>query len=159
MQLEVNGSFSSFKQTKHIKCRYYFICDKIADNDLKFMCCPTEIMSANVHTNPKQEAPFRLDRGHLMNIPINYNDDIEHSKTHPLHIPKDECNARMNGQLPKAPLIHPRRVLGTAHSSPPSSPISTCPKMDDLLPVTQNSKSHPRSITWADRVRIPLAAQ
>ena len=33
MRLEVNGSFSSSTQTKHIKCRYYFICDKIADND------------------------------------------------------------------------------------------------------------------------------
>jgi hypothetical protein len=44
MQLEVNGSFSSSKHTKHIKCRYYFICDKIADDDLEVMYCPTEIM-------------------------------------------------------------------------------------------------------------------
>jgi hypothetical protein len=29
MRLEVNGSFSSSKRTKHIKCRYYFICDKV----------------------------------------------------------------------------------------------------------------------------------
>jgi hypothetical protein len=40
MQLEVNSPFSSSKQTKHIKCRYYFICDKIADDDLKVMYCP-----------------------------------------------------------------------------------------------------------------------
>ncbi len=59
MRLEVNGSFSSSKQTKHIKCRYYFIRDKIADNDLKVMYCPTEIMWANVLTKPKQGAPFR----------------------------------------------------------------------------------------------------
>ncbi len=28
-----------------------------------------------------------------------------------------------------------------------------------LLPTTQNKANHPRSITWADRVRIPLATQ
>ena len=50
-------------------------------------------------------------------------------------------------------------VLRAAHSSPPSSPGSTYPKSDDLLPVNQNRESHPRYITWADRVRIPLAAQ
>ena len=112
MRLEIIGSFSSSKGTKHIKCRYYFICDKIAsDNDLEIMYCPTEIMWANVLTKPKQGAPFRLDRSHLMNILINYDDDVERSKTHPLLLPKDERNAQMNVQLPKAPLIHPRSVL------------------------------------------------
>jgi hypothetical protein len=67
MRLEVNGSFSSSKQTKHIKCRNYFICDKVANNDLKIMYCPTEIMWANVLTKPKQGASFRLDRSNLMN--------------------------------------------------------------------------------------------
>ncbi len=116
-------------------------------------------MWADVLTKPKQGAPFRLDRSHLMNIPINYDDDVERSKTHPLLLPKDERNARMNDRLPKAPLIHPRSVLRTAHSSPPSSPISTYPKTDDLLPITKNRESCPRSITWDDRVGIPLAAQ
>ncbi len=150
MQLEVNGSFSSSKQTKHIKCRYYFICDKIADDDLEVMYCPTEIMLANVLTKPKQRAPFHLDHSHLINIPINYNNNVECSKTHPLLLPKDERNTRMNDQLPKAPLIHPRSVLRTEHSSPPSSPISTCPKTDDLLPITWNRESHPKTITWAN---------
>jgi len=159
MRLEVNSSFSSSKQTKHIKCRYYFICDKVAVNDLKIMYCPTEIMWADVLTKPKQGAPFRLDRSHLMNIPINYDDDVERSKTHPLLLPKDERNAQMNDQPPKAPLIHPMSVLGTPHSSPQSSPTSTCHKTCYLLPTTQNEVNHPRSITWADRVRIPLATQ
>jgi hypothetical protein len=107
MQLEFHGSFSSSKQTKHIKCRYYFICDKIADNNLEVMYCPTEIMWANFLTKPKQGAPFCLNRSHLMNIPINYNDDVECSKTHPLLLPKDERNTQMNDQLPNAPLFIP----------------------------------------------------
>ena len=100
------------------------------------MYCPTEIMWADVLTKPKLGAPFRLDRSHLMNIPINYDDNVKRSKIHPLLLPKDERNTRMNDQLPKAPLIHPRSVLRTEHSSPLSSPISTCPKTDDLLPIT-----------------------
>ena len=124
----------------------------------KRMFCSTEIMWPNVLTKPKQGAPFRLDRSHLMNIPINYDNNAERFKTHPLLLPKDEHNAQMDDRLPEAPLIHPRSVLRTAHSSPPSSPISTCPKTDDLLPVTRNRESHPRSTTWADQARIPLAA-
>jgi hypothetical protein len=34
MQLEVNGSFSSSKCMKHIRCRNFFIRDKIKDGDL-----------------------------------------------------------------------------------------------------------------------------
>jgi hypothetical protein len=73
MRLEVNGSFSSSKCTNHIKCQYFFICDKIADGDLKVLYCPTEIMWANVLTKPKQGGLFHLDRSHLMNVPINPN--------------------------------------------------------------------------------------
>jgi hypothetical protein len=50
MQLEVNGSFSSSKCTKHIKCRYFFIHNKIKDGDLTVQYCPTEIMWADVLT-------------------------------------------------------------------------------------------------------------
>ncbi len=49
------------------------------------------------------------------------------------------------------------QMLKTEHSSPPSSPISMCPKTDDLLPITWNRESHPKSITWANQVRMPLA--
>jgi hypothetical protein len=51
MRLEVNGSFSSSKCTKHIKCRYFFIRDKIKDGDLAVQYFPTEIMWADVLTN------------------------------------------------------------------------------------------------------------
>jgi hypothetical protein len=35
IHLEVNRSLSSSKHTKHIKCCYFFICDKIADGNLE----------------------------------------------------------------------------------------------------------------------------
>jgi hypothetical protein len=91
MQLEVNGSYSSSKCMKHIKCRYFFIRDKIKDGDLAVQYSPTEIMWADVLTKPKQGGPFCLGRSQLMNIPINYNDDVEHLKTHPLLLLSEEC--------------------------------------------------------------------
>ncbi len=38
------------------------------------------MMWANVLTKPKQGGPFRFERSHLMNIPINYDDDVERIK-------------------------------------------------------------------------------
>ena len=48
MVLEQNGRSSSSKRTKHIKSRYFFIQDKIADGDLEVDHCPTERMWADV---------------------------------------------------------------------------------------------------------------
>jgi hypothetical protein len=96
MQLKVNGSFSSSKCTKHIKCRYFFICDKIKDGDLAVQYYPTEIMWVDVFTKPKQGGPFCLDRSHLMNIPIKYDNDVKCLKTHPLLLPSEERPNRIN---------------------------------------------------------------
>ncbi len=60
MRLEDNGLFSSSKCTKHIKCRYFFIRDKINDGNLKVIYCPTEIMWADILTKLKQGKPFCL---------------------------------------------------------------------------------------------------
>jgi len=90
MRLEVNGSFLSSKRTKHIKCRYFFICDNIAYTNLEVRYCPTERMWADILTKPKQGGTFCLDCSHLMNIPINYDNDVERINTHPLLLPKEE---------------------------------------------------------------------
>jgi hypothetical protein len=58
IRLEVNGSFSSSKHTKHIKCRYVFIRDKINNGNLKVVYCPTKIMWADILTIPKQGGLF-----------------------------------------------------------------------------------------------------
>ena len=50
-------------------------------------------------------------------------------------------------------------MLGTPHSSPQSSPTSTCHKTSYLLPTTQNGVNRLRTITWAGQARIPLATQ
>jgi hypothetical protein len=50
-------------------------------------------MWADVLTKPKQGGPFCLDHSHLMNIPIDYNNKVERTNTHPLLLPKDELPA------------------------------------------------------------------
>ncbi len=96
MHLEVNDSFPSSKRTKHIKCRYFFIRDKINNGDLEVVYCPAKIMWANVRTKPKRGSPFRLDRSILMNVPINYDDNVKHRLTNPLLPPKAKRSYLIN---------------------------------------------------------------
>jgi hypothetical protein len=104
---------------------------------------------------------------HLLTIfPINAAEQEKYYITNVLKKPQDVnvcqfiCQAeQLNAYITQMPcfFLSPKRMLRTEHSSPPSSPISTCPKLDDLLPITWNRESHPKSITWADQVRMPLA--
>ena len=40
--LENNGMRSVGKGKRHVKIKYFFVTDKIKDNELKVICCPTE---------------------------------------------------------------------------------------------------------------------
>ena len=84
MRLEMNGALSSSSRTKHIHARYFFITDRIEMGELEVVYCPTEEMLADVLNKPKQGRPFRLDRSHLMNVPMDYDDELEREQTHPL---------------------------------------------------------------------------
>jgi hypothetical protein len=57
--------------------------DYIERGEINAVHCPAETMWADVLNKPKQGAAFRLDRSHLMNVPVDYDDDVERSKTHP----------------------------------------------------------------------------
>ena len=57
---------------------------------LKIQYFPTEKMWCDVFNKPKQGAYFRLDRSHLQNVPVEYNNEVEHKRTHNLSLPKDE---------------------------------------------------------------------
>ena len=91
-------------------------------------------MWADVLTKPKQGGPFRLDRSHLMNVPINYDDDAERLKTHPLLLPLDErpmIPKRIKDRSLKTPIFHSRSVLGITYPSP-MKPVPWTPP----LPIT-----------------------
>ena len=99
MRLETNGLMSSGKNTKHIWRKYFFIKDCIDSGDLEVKYCPTEDMWVDVLTKPKQGAPFNKDRSKLMNVPVEYNDDEERAKTHPLLFPKEDVETPQDSDV------------------------------------------------------------
>ncbi len=94
-------------------------------------------MWADVLTKPKQGSPFCLDRSILMNIPINYDNDIELKLTHLLLFSKDKQKEMINQQAQQAPLIHPRSMLGTnLPDSPQFCPTNRVVVTHLVRPVT-----------------------
>ena len=68
--LENNGKFSSSKRTKHIKHKYFFVTDKIEEDEVAIEYKPTGEMWTDVNTKPKQGKGFRVDRSLMMNCPV-----------------------------------------------------------------------------------------
>jgi hypothetical protein len=65
--LETNGRMSSGKRTKHIKAKYFFVADKVANGKVVVKHVPTDKMWADVNTKPKQGLGFRVNCSQLMN--------------------------------------------------------------------------------------------
>eukprot|EP00804_Cyclotella_cryptica_P027598 CCRYP_007504-RA/>CCRYP_007504-RA protein AED:0.36 eAED:0.36 QI:0/-1/0/1/-1/1/1/0/149 len=53
--LETNGKMSSGKRTKHIKAKYFFVVDRVADEDIKIKYIPTGEMWADMNTSQSKE--------------------------------------------------------------------------------------------------------
>ena len=87
MRLEVNGSFYSSKKTKHIRDIYFFIKDKIWYGDLEVQYPPTENIWTDILNKPEQRMNFCKDIEALMNIPVDYDDEVERKKNLPLILP------------------------------------------------------------------------
>ena len=87
MRLEINGILFSSKRTKHIKSQYFFIKDKVDTGEIGIEHCPTEMMRTDVLNKPKGGRPFRLNRSYPMNVPVDYDNDMELLKTHPDLLP------------------------------------------------------------------------
>ena len=81
--LENNGKISSGKRTRHLNIRYYFVTDRINNNELKIEYCPTEEMVADFFTKPLQGSLFRKLRATILNL------DDEDPKMNPSV--KQEC--------------------------------------------------------------------
>eukprot|EP00804_Cyclotella_cryptica_P021177 CCRYP_001489-RB/>CCRYP_001489-RB protein AED:0.45 eAED:0.38 QI:0/-1/0/1/-1/0/1/0/491 len=120
--LATNGRWSSSKRTKHIKSRYFFVKDRIEQGELEVQHMPTEKMWSDILTKPKQGKAFREMRGMLMNVPEEYDDEVERRNTSSYLLPTDEPHEKhptkmtvqdssMNLQQPMSVLRHCRSVL------------------------------------------------
>ena len=88
--LATNGKMSSSRETKHIRHRFFLIKDRVESGDVEIQYEPTGSMRCDILTKPKQGSIFREFRGHLMNVPKDYDDDAERLRTHPLLLPKED---------------------------------------------------------------------
>lgn len=68
MLLLNNGKSSSTKHTRHLNIRYFFLCDRIANKELKVEYCPTDDMLADYFSKPLQGIKFKKFRKAIMNL-------------------------------------------------------------------------------------------
>ena len=55
-------------------------------------------MWTDVLNKPEQGVKFRRDRAELMNVPVDYDDDVERRRTHPKLVSRDEQADLMKAQ-------------------------------------------------------------
>jgi hypothetical protein len=145
LRLLTNGRLSSTKRTRHIHARYFLVKDYIKRGKIKAVHCPAETMWADVLNKPKQGAAFRLDCSHLINVPVDYDDDVERSKTRPKLLAFENegtmaapTNARTVWEGPK-PVLHRRSVLGKPRIGAPQRSLNMLrvsnPRPQDPRPV------------------------
>ena len=66
IRLEKNGKMSSGQQTRHINIRYFFIKDRVKEDNINIVYCPTERMMADYFTKPLQGSLFKKLRDVIM---------------------------------------------------------------------------------------------
>ena len=72
------------------KVAVVIITDKVAHGDLKIEHMGTDDMWGDVNTKPTQGKRFRIMRAEVMGVSVDYDDDDERRRTHPLLMPKIE---------------------------------------------------------------------
>ena len=84
----VNRKFSSRLKTKHIQVKYFLATDLIKREEMEMEYFPAELMWADVLKKPKQEEDFFLDCSQIMNVSIDYDDEVKRKQTNPRLLPK-----------------------------------------------------------------------
>ena len=78
---------SDGKNRKHTKNRFFLITDKVAQRELEIRHMGTKYMCADVNTKPVQGALFRIFQSEMMGVKVEYDDDVQRRRTHPLILP------------------------------------------------------------------------
>ncbi len=88
IRLVINRLWSSLNHPKYITARYYFIKDKIKDEEVGVQYCLTKEMWSDILNKPKNGIPFQKYRSKLMNVPVEYEYNVKTRNTHPNLLPK-----------------------------------------------------------------------
>ena len=102
-----NGKKSSGKKTQHIKVKFFFIKDRVDNEEIKVIDCSTKEMWTDIMTKPLHRMAFRVMRAELMNCPMNYED------------PTEEEEPKMKQQPISAPrMVTWKSVVAPAYKTP-----------------------------------------
>jgi hypothetical protein len=66
IKIEINGSKSCGRQSRHIDMRYFFMKDRLTSENIKVIYCPTEHMVADFFTKPLQGKLFHYLKSIIM---------------------------------------------------------------------------------------------
>ena len=79
---------SDGKNSKHIKNRFFLITDKVAQRELDIRHMGTKSIWTDVNTKPVQAVLFRIFRSEMIGVPVEYDDNVNFRRTHPLLLTK-----------------------------------------------------------------------
>ena len=68
IKLEMNGLASSGKRTRHINIRYFFVAEKVANEEVAISYCPTDDMLADFFTKATHGSKFLRFRDTILNV-------------------------------------------------------------------------------------------
>ena len=80
------------KKSKHIKNIFCLVTDKITQRDLKVCHKGTDEMWFDLNTKPLQDKKDGIMQNEVMEVLVNYDNDVKHRCTHPLLMLKIETN-------------------------------------------------------------------
>jgi hypothetical protein len=103
LSVEKNGRVSSSKRTKHIKTKKFLIKDYYDSREIDLRYCPTDVMWADVLTEPLQGQKIRDMRAFLQNCSRDYDDNAERRT--------DELTRRLMNRQVKT-VASPRECVG-----------------------------------------------
>ena len=72
--LQKNYPYSNGKGSKHIDVQYFFVVDKIKNEEVKIVYCPTEKMIADFSSKPTQRKLFEFQRNTIQGIKLRISD-------------------------------------------------------------------------------------
>ena len=66
--METNGQKSVGKGTRHVKIKYFFVTDKVKEDEMSILYCPTKEMIGDFYTKPLQGTLFKQHRDAILGI-------------------------------------------------------------------------------------------
>eukprot|EP00804_Cyclotella_cryptica_P018945 CCRYP_006453-RA/>CCRYP_006453-RA protein AED:0.59 eAED:0.59 QI:0/0/0/1/0/0/2/0/207 len=125
-----------FETNKTHKTRYFFVKDRIEQGELEVQHMPTDKMWSNILTKPKQGKTFREMRGMLINVPEEYDDEVERRHTPSYLLPTDEPVEN-----------HPNKMTHPTNSMSPVQPMSILRHCRSVL-KDENRTNNDKTVTW-----------